>query len=994
MKRLSVMAVAALAALASAAQINQPTAPGFYDRGTGYYEIRTYTGTVDQLQQAARSRQLSPAEQRRLDYCLAMSEFHQGRYDRAEKMLRAWLERWSGAPERMDVLMSVGDCLFAHSYAEALNVYDDVQKSALADADRQAELEYRRGYCCMKLALWDRADVAFASIADDNVWGDAARFYRAYILYAHGDYAAAKHALLACNTAKAPGNMADFYLSQIYYNEGDYTRALSTAQALLRRDDAVPTAFRAEANRVAGECLYLTGNSREAVDYLRRYVADTETPALSALYILGLSEYGSGQYAAAEKTLRPVTADDSAMGQNAYLYIGQALLKTGDTDGAIMAFDRALRMTHDPEAREAAYYNYAVARYAGGTVPFGSSVATFEAFLSQYPDSRYAEDVRRYIITGYVTDDNYEAALAAINRVKNPSDAVLAAKQQVLYTLGVRTLAAGDAAKALNLFNQALQLSRYNAQIEREVELGLGEAYLRTGDNDNAVIWLRQYLTRPATANSPVARYDLGYALMGTRHYAEAAEAFDRMIKSPGSMSADVIADAWARLGDCRYYRKDWDNAVAAYDRAYATSPSAADYVLFQKSVIQGYTGNFAAKLQGLLQLEREFPTSALLPDAMLEMTEAQLRTGDTKGAVSTWRRLIQNYPETAQGRQAYLQLASTLIDGNDEDSAIETYKELITRYPTSDEGAQAVEALKRIYAAHGDMDNFMTFMAGVDNAPRIDPGEAERAAFEAAEQQYLDGNGIQLLRQYVDRYGDNALQAVTAYAYLMDEAEATDDNAGALTYARHIADRWPDNSAAEQAYAIIGKSEYAAGNGEAALEAWQQLERRASTTAMTNEARMGIMRVARDLGRPDDLARAADAVLASSTLGSEDKTEAIFSRGMAMQLRGDNRGAIAVWQELESLTDNIYGAKAAVYIAEAQLAIGDKNGAQATAERFVNSGTPHAYWLARGFIVLSDALKAQGNTYQAREYLKALRENYPGTEADIFSAIDQRIGS
>lgn len=57
------------------------------------------------------------------------------------------------------------------------------------------------------------------------------------------------------------------------------------------------------------------------------------------------------------------------MGQNAYLYIGQALLKQNDTDAAIMAFDRAARMTFDNSARENAYYNYAVALSRGGSVP-------------------------------------------------------------------------------------------------------------------------------------------------------------------------------------------------------------------------------------------------------------------------------------------------------------------------------------------------------------------------------------------------------------------------------------------------------------------------------------------------------------------------------------------------------------------------------------------------------------------------------------------------
>ena len=50
------------------------------------------------------------------------------------------------------------------------------------------------------------------------------------------------------------------------------------------------------------------------------------------------------------------------------------------------------------------------------------------------------------------------------------------------------------------------------------------------------------------------------------------------------------------------------------------------------------------------------------------------------------------------------------------------------------------------------------------------------------------------------------------------------------------------------------------------------------------------------------------------------------------------------------------------------------------------------AYWLARGFISLAEAYHADGNDYLAVEYLKSLRDNYPGDEPDIREAIDSRI--
>jgi TolA-binding protein len=407
--------------------------------------------------------------------------------------------------------------------------------------------------------------------------------------------------------------------------------------------------------------------------------------------------------------------------------------------------------------------------------------------------------------------------------------------------------------------------------------------------------------------------------------------------------------------------------------------------------MMQGYAGNFSGKLSGLETLEKEFPTSSLLPDAMLEMTEAQLRTGNTNAAITTYKRLIKSYPNTTQGRQAYLQLALTYEDAGRRSDAISAYREVISNYPTSDEAAQAAETLKRMAAADGTLDEHIAFINKIDNAPKIDANEAEKLAFNAGEQAYLDNNATKRLEEYVKKY-PNGKYAVQAYAYLMEAADNADDTTKSYNYACRIVENWPDNAAAVDAYAIKAEVEYSKGMGEEALKSWKELERRASTPADVNEARMGIMRVARDLGKADDLLAAADAVLASSTLGSEDKTEAQFSRGIAQQLKGNTSAAITTWTPLATLTDDLYGAKSAVYLSQALLDKGNTSEAAKVAEKFINSGTPHTYWLGRGFIVLSDVYRKQGKTYEADEYLKALRENYPGTEADIFSMIDERL--
>ena len=58
----------------------------------------------------------------------------------------------------------------------------------------------------------------------------------------------------------------------------------------------------------------------------------------------------------------------------------------------------------------------------------------------------------------------------------------------------------------------------------------------------------------------------------------------------------------------------------------------------------------------------------------------------------------------------------------------------------------------------------------------------------------------------------------------------------------------------------------------------------------------------------------------------------------------------------------------------------------------FTDEGSPHEYWLARGFIALADVYHEKKKDYLAIEYLKSLRDNYPGRELDIHDMIESRL--
>lgn len=994
MKRFSLLhTLLAAGCLMAGAQINSPGNDGYLMRAEAMLADKNYTGCLDQLEALAPT-VLTAAQAEEAAWLRAAAQVHLDKA-RAVELLNAFLDTYGASSRRILARVMLGDCLLDDFPAEALAIYDATDPSLLPP-DEAAALNYHTAYACLLTGDIARAGQLFTLASAENEWRAPSEFYLGYIAYLDHRYNEALALLRNADRRTLPGSMAPYYIAQIQYVEGRYTEALEAARQLLARNDA-PAAYREEALRIAGESLFQLGRESEGIDCLRQYAASAAEPLHSTLYILGTAEFENGNYDAAISSLEPVSAGTppDAMVQSAYLFIGQAMMELGNLDAALMAFDRALKMDFDREVQEAAFYNYAVARFGGAHTPFGSSVSTFEEYLTRYPNGHYAPQVQEYLVAGYLTDNNYDAALASIKRMSNPGQRVLAAKQQVLYALGTHALAAGDPQKALDCLREARELASYDPQVAAQVNLSLGEALYRTGDYKGAADRINAYLKAApaADANRPLAYYDLGYALFAQKDYKGAARQFERFAAAPGSMTPAAIADALDRLGDTRLYTGALDGALDAYRKAYETLPDAGDYPLYQEGLIQGYRREHRAKIATMAAVMERFPSSPLVPDALLQTTEAYIQLHDNPSAIATYRRLVERFPNTAQGRAGYLQMALTQLNDGQRDEAVESYKAVVTLYPTSEEARVAVDELKRLAADDGSLPALSRWLDTVDNAPRLDVAEADALSFEAAEKAWLTGNNPARLSSYLIDYpdGQHRPQALT---YLMEDASKRENVTDALAYAEEIVSRYPHSRLSEQALIVKASAEHSLGRGGDALRSYETLRERASSATTLTTALLGIMRVARDLSDQQKVIDAADALLASSLDGAEYRSEALFSRAMALDLAGRTPEARPQWQQLASQTDDLYGAKSAYYLAQSYFDSNELDKARTATEALIDSGTPHTYWLARAFILLSDIYAANGDRFEAREYLNSLRTNYPGNETDIFRMIDTRLSN
>ena len=301
-----------------------------------------------------------------------------------------------------------------------------------------------------------------------------------------------------------------------------------------------------------------------------------------------------------------------------------------------------------------------------------------------------------------------------------------------------------------------------------------------------------------------------------------------------------------------------------------------------------------------------------------------------------------------------------------------------------------ACEDLLGIYANDDQLDVFTAFMSTVPNALPIERSELEEAAYYAAEAAYNEGKGVGQLTRFIEDYKGSSYEP-SVLALLLENEWANKNYEQALIYANDIVNNYPDNMAVEMALKVRSELEYAENKKELALEDFLSLEKRASSTVMLIEARMGALRAAYDLGRYDIVMSKSNELL-SSQIESALKSEVLYKNAVALSKSNNSTSAIEIWSTLDDDLTNEYGAMSAVALASHYYNVGNLQESKRLIESFIDSSSPYDYWLARGYILLSDICRAEGNVFEANEYLRTLRSNYPGSEKEIFDLIDERL--
>ena len=997
-KKILALVCATLCGVTSAqVAVNDGRAGGYLERGRLMYEARNYVGAIDQLSEML-TLPHTPDMRCRAEYYIALSKFERGDRELGLEALSAWIAKYPQSEHLQEAKLKVGDYYFyrgdyADCYDDALLAYEDVRADGLNPGDAE-DLRYRMAYCQLRLGKYEQARRLYEQLAATKRYADATKFYDAYIDYANARYDDAQRKFeLLKNHGSELGYQAQYYICQIEFVKKNYDKVISMGKNLIR--DNANDYFTAEVNRLVGESYYQQGDDALADTYLKKYIATNEgAPLRTATYALGVIDFRKGDFASTIERMSGILSVDDALSQSAYLYLGQSRMKQGDMNAAAIAFEKAANMDHDASIKEVAFYNYAVSQSQGGRTPFDRSIDMLEKFLNDYPRSQYAPRVEDYLVDAYMTTTDHDKALQSIQRIKNPGKRVLEAKQDVLYNLGVKAIKNDNNTAAIDYLTQAVALGALNKKTLAESQLWLGEAQYRSGDYKAAMTSQLAFInsTPKTDSNYGLAQYNLGYTLLKQKRYDAARLAFENALAS-GTLSPDLHADAYNRIGDTNYYTQNYKAAEASYEKAInEDKEGTADYAMYQKAMMAGMSKQTDSKLQQIDRMIAAYPQSELVPQALLEKGNTQAAAGGHKEAIATYIDLVKRYPQSVEARKAMLQQAIVEKTRGNDAAAVLAFKRVISAYPASEEAQAAAEDAKLICADRGELSDFMTFLNAVPGGPRLDVSEVDKLTFEAAEKAAIASKpNIAKMEAYIKNYPDGAYVAKAKY-YVGRHNYSKGNYDAAITALDQALENNATASFAEDAVAIKCAILSKQGKKADALNAYVELAEKSTTADNLISARLGILRLAAELARWTEVKQTADLLLKAGGLTAEEEKEITLERAVANGKLGNGAAAEADLKLLARDAQNVFGAQAAYELAQLQFDRGEAKTAEKTLNNFIENGTPHAYWLAKGFILLADIYHKRGNTADACDYLESLKGNYPGKEKDIFDAISSRL--
>lgn len=869
----------------------------------------------------------------------------------------------------------------AYSYFQMVDPVEAGLKGEEAD-----RYYFRNGYSAFVQKKYPEAKLSFVRLKDrENRYQVVATYYYAYILYVEGMYNSALEAFTQIEEDPTFSSIVPLYKLQIYHALGETEKVLDLGPGLMQNARNPQRA--AEIGRLLGEACYKEGRYREALPYLTSFFNNSSVvPDADGRFILGYCYYKNLYYDSAAYYFQGVLPldPDNLLKQSTLYHLAYCYAMQGNKKFAMDAFADAGKITDgNAVIREDAMYHQVQLAYELGLTPYHESLKVLEDFLKTYPDSPYGKRIYSYLVSIYMTTKNYDMALASLEKIAHRSPQLQEAEQRLFFNKGVESFKRKAYGTALSFFERCVT-NGYDEGLTARAHFWQGECQFVAGNYASAAKAYERFVSSPVAQQQPEyaqALYNLGYTAMEMVNYPLAVRYFEDYLKYPVSLDdASSVADAYARLGDCRYMQEEYEAAVKAYTSALQQRYTPADYVYLQIALCQGARGLYASKAEYLLKMTEQFAQSPYMPRIYNELAGTYMMLNDADKSLLYYGRLRDRYPRSPQAASAWAKMGLIYFNRGENEEALRCFKHVAENNPSSEEGRQALVSIRNIYMAMDQIDKFFAYVNRLPNM-KLNEAEQDSLTYMAAENFFLEENYVQAFngfKKYVDAYPEG-LFAVEAWRNAAVCAEKNNDRANLkAAYTKLSQLPIPD---AETATRKLADMCYADKEYNPALGYYRKLKQISTDQAQTVAAKVGEMRCLRVLGQSKELVESALDVIRQYGVSEQEIEEARYMIAQTAPSIGETELAMQQYEVLAKSQNPDYSSPARYALLEQRV----KSGLYEEAERmifdYISQSSMTEYYLVKTYLLWADIYYQKGNVLQAKQTLQSIIDNYEGDD-------------
>jgi TolA-binding protein len=914
----------------------------------------------------------------------------------ADNLMEDFVEKYPTSTKRNSAFADVAEYYFeTGKYPYALKWYNKVDQGALSRQEMD-KFNFNYGYSLFSSKKRPQAKNYLNKVVNSPVYGSQAKYYLGYISYQEDDYEAANERFDEITDPEILNEKMSYYQADMNFKLGNFEEAIALAKKQMAKGNRNE---KSELSKIIGESYFQLKQYANAIPFLQDYKGKRGRWSNTDHYILGYCHYKQSDYANAIQEFNKIIGGTNSVSQNAYYHLAECYLKQDKKPEALNAFRNASQMNFSADIEKDAFLNYARLSYEIGNAyePVPKVISTY---LEKYPNDSHSQEMKELLVDSYITSKNFKGAMELLE--KNRDFASATTYQKVAYYRGLELFMETDYAAAAENFGKSLG-SAEDALFKARANYWRGESLYLLNRFDEA---LTNYSAFKQSSVSNTMKeykdidYNLAYTYFKKRDYPNAINFYNAFTNSSNN-DVEKKNDAYMRLADSYFVTNKFWPALETYNKA--MNGREKDYASFQKALCYGFVDRMANKIEVLSGFVNTYPRSTLNDDALFELGNTYISSGQEQSGLQAYDRLIQGYRGSSLVPQTMMRQGLVHYNANRNERALERFKAVVRDYPKTQEAIQAVATAKLVYVDLGRVNEYAAWVENLDFVEVTDT-ELDNATFESADKQNLEGKTDAAIRgyeNYIKRF-PNGLHAVKANFNLAQLYFGKDQRDQALQYYQYVADRGASEYA-EQALTrvceiYIGRQDYST-----ALPYLERLEAQADIQQNRTFAQSNLMKGYYEQKNYDRTLQYAEKVLATPSIDNRIKADAKIMIARSAIATGNETKAESAYAEVLKIASGATAAEALYYDAYFKNKASDFENSNGSVQKLAKDYSSYKEWGGKGLIIMAKNYYALGDAYQATYILESVQtnfENYPDIvseaqrELSIIKAKESKINS